>query len=172
MPGTAWKPKTEAAEKASRPPEPPLGSSGLPKGPISEICIEGNSSIPVEKIRSKLLSKAGEHFDLRKIDADVKTLMKTTWFSFVEAFHDESPPRSGKYTLIYVLHEIPVLTHVEFRGREAVRLEELEARTGLKKGARADYMRHSQRGAYDPPALPGEGLRAGRGRADRGGQSG
>src|SRR5262245_50473643 len=48
----------------------------LPEGPISEIRFEGNATIPPEKIKLKLLSKAGQPFDPRKIDADVKSLMK------------------------------------------------------------------------------------------------
>ena len=36
---------------------------------------------------------------------------------------------------------MPVLTHVEFRGRKAIRLKEIEDTTGLKKGNRADSTR-------------------------------
>ena len=46
--------------------------------------------------------------------------MKTNWFSQVEAYHDESPPKSGKYALIFTVREMPRLTYVEFRGRKAV----------------------------------------------------
>src|SRR5262249_3295680 len=80
-------------------------------------------------------------FDPRKIDADVKSLMKTNWFSQVDAYFDESPPKSGKYALIFTVREMPVLTHVEFKGRTAIRLKEIEDTTGLKKGNRADPMR-------------------------------
>ena len=82
----------------------------LPAGPISEIRFEGNATIPAEKIKTKLLNKAGRPFNLRRIDADVKNLMRTNWFSQVEAFHDEQPPHSGKYVLIFVVREMPVLT--------------------------------------------------------------
>src|SRR5262249_16799870 len=51
---------------------------------------------------------------------------------------DESPPRSGNLTLTFWVHEMPVLTHVEFRGRKSIRLEELEDITGLKVKNRAD----------------------------------
>jgi outer membrane protein insertion porin family len=122
-------------------PEAPAQGMKLPEGPISEIRFEGNATIPPEKIKAKLLSKAGQPFDTRKIDADVKTLMKTNWFSQVDAYFDESPPKSGKYALIFTVREMPVLTHVEFRGRKAIRLKEIEDTTGLKKGNRADPMR-------------------------------
>jgi outer membrane protein insertion porin family len=113
----------------------------LPEGPIAEVRFEGNATIPPEKIKAKLLSKAGQPFDPQKIDSDVKTLMQTNWFSQVEAWFDESPPKSGKYALIFSVREMPILTHVEFKGRKKVRLKEIEDTTGLKVGARADYMR-------------------------------
>src|SRR5262249_16999749 len=113
----------------------------LPEGPIAEVRFEGNATIPPEKIKAKLLSKAGQPFDAQKIDADVKSLMRTNWFSQVDAYFDESPPKSGKYAVIFAVREMPVLTHVEFRGRKKIRLKEIEDTTGLKKGNRADYMR-------------------------------
>ena len=119
-----------------------LGQSArLPEGTISKIEFEGNATIPPEKIKPKLLSQVGQPLDSQKIDADLKTLMGTNWFSDVEAYHDESPPKSGKYALIFVVREMPVLTKVEFRGRKAIRLKEIEDTTGLKKGNRADPMR-------------------------------
>jgi outer membrane protein insertion porin family len=113
----------------------------LPEGPVAEVRFEGNATIPPEKIKARLLSKAGQPFDAQKIDADVKSLMRTNWFSQVDAYFDESPPKSGKYALIFSVREMPVLTHVEFRGRKKIRLKEIEDTTGLKKGNRADYMR-------------------------------
>ena len=50
----------------------------------------------------------------------------------------ETPPRSGKYTLIFVVKEMTLLKKVEFRGRKAIRLKEIEDTTGLKAGSRAD----------------------------------
>ena len=118
-----------------------LAQGHLPEGPISEIRFEGNHSIPPEKMRTRLLSKAGQTFDPGKIDADVKSLMSTNWFSQVEAYYDESPPRSGKYALIFSVREMPVLTKVEFRGLRKIKLREIQDTTGLKVGERADYMR-------------------------------
>ena len=64
--------------------------------------------------------------------------MGTKWFSDVNYYLDESPPKSGKYTLIFALKEMTLLTKVEFRGRKAIRLKEIEDTTGLKAGNRAD----------------------------------
>ncbi len=128
------------APVAPAPKDPdPIGK--LPTEPISEIRLEGNTTIPADRIKTKLLSRIGQPFDIQKIDADVKTLMKTNWFSQVEAYHDEQPPRSGKFVLIFAVREMPLLTHVEFRGRKALPLKDLEDATGLKKGNLADHLR-------------------------------
>ena len=67
--------------------------------------------------------------------------MATKWFSDVRYYLDESPPKSGKWALIFVVREMPLLTKVEFRGRKAIRLKEIEDTTELKAGNRADPMR-------------------------------
>ncbi len=108
------------------------------QGIISEIRFEGNTTIPAEKLKPKLLSKVGQPQDAQKLSADLKTLWKTNWFSDVGIYYDESPPKSGKLIVTFVVKEMPVLTHVEFRGRTAIRQKELEETTGLKVGSRAD----------------------------------
>ncbi len=125
----------------ARAPEARAQGGKLPEGPISEIRFEGNATIPPEKVKVRLLSKVGQAFDPGKIDADVKSLMRTNLFSQVDAYQEESPPKSGKHVLIFVVREMPVLKLVEFRGRTAIRLKEIEDTTLLKKGNRADPTR-------------------------------
>ncbi|MGP0062707.1 MAG: POTRA domain-containing protein, partial [Isosphaeraceae bacterium] len=108
------------------------------QGIISEIRFEGNTTISPEKLKPKLLTKVGQPPDAQKFNADLKTLWRTNWFSNVEVFYDESPPKSGKLIVTFLVKEMPVLTHVEFRGRKAIRQKELEETTGLKVGSRAD----------------------------------
>src|SRR5262249_28042194 len=113
----------------------------LPEGIISEIRFEGNVTIPPERIKGKLLSRVGQPLDQQKVNADLKSLMGTKWFSDVQIYCEESPPKSGKLILNVAVVEMPVLTHVEFRGRKAIRQKEIEDTTGLKKGSRADATR-------------------------------
>ena len=110
----------------------------LPEGTITEVRIEGNATIPTEKIRAKLLSRAGQPLDQQKVEADLKSLIGTKWFSDVAPYYEESPPRSHKYILIFRVREMPVLKHVEFRGRKALKLKEIEENTDLKVGHRSD----------------------------------
>ncbi|MGO9813640.1 MAG: POTRA domain-containing protein, partial [Isosphaeraceae bacterium] len=55
----------------------------LPEGTVTELRIEGNVSIPTEKVRAKLLSRAGQPLDQQKVEADIKSLIGTKWFSDV-----------------------------------------------------------------------------------------
>ena len=112
----------------------------LPEGTITEVRIEGNTSIPAEQIRAKIKSRAGSPLDQRRIEADLKSLLGTKWFSDVSPYYDEDPKGKG-YILIFAVKEMPVLSHVEFLGRKGVKLKDIEEATGLKKGARADAMR-------------------------------
>lgn len=110
----------------------------FPEGTIGAIQFEGNVSITVEKMKAKLLSRAGQKLDQDKVETDLKSLMGTKWFSDVTYYYEESPPKSGKYNLIFRVREMPTIKKVEFKGRRAIKLKELEDTTGLKAGNRAD----------------------------------
>ena len=84
------------------------------------------------------MSRVGQPLSHEKAEADLKTLLGTKWFSDATYWVDETPPKSGKYTLIFSLKEMTLLSKVEFRGRKAIRLKEIEDMTGLKAGNRAD----------------------------------
>ncbi len=95
-----------------------LGHASIPApgGPVSpdtiaEIRIEGNVSIPAEKIKAKLLSRAGEPVNARKMSADFKTLTQTKWFSYVQMKFG-----GKKNILTFVLHEMPTTTHADRAG--------------------------------------------------------
>jgi outer membrane protein insertion porin family len=123
--------------------EAPARAQGerFPEGTITAIQFEGNATIPSDKIKAKLLSRVGQTLDQEKVEADLKSLMGTKWFSDVSPYYEESAPGSRKYILIFRVSEMPVLTKVEFKGRKAIRLKELEETTGLKAGSRADPTR-------------------------------
>ncbi len=110
----------------------------LPEGTVTELRIEGNATIPTEKVRAKLLSRAGQPLDQQKVEADIKSLIGTKWFSDVQSRYQETAPKSGKYILVFRVREMPVLKVVEFRGRKGVPLKEIEENTDLKVGNRAD----------------------------------
>ena len=110
----------------------------LPEGMVTEVRIEGNATIPTEKIRAKILSRSGQPLDQQKVEVDLKSLMASKWFSDVAPYYEESPPKSKKYILIFRVREMPVLKLVEFRGRKAITQKEIEENTDLKVGNRSD----------------------------------
>ncbi|MBV8381601.1 MAG: BamA/TamA family outer membrane protein [Planctomycetaceae bacterium] len=112
----------------------------LPEGNIVEVRIEGNVSVSTEQVRAKLLSRPGHPLDQRQVEADLKTLIATKWFSDVTPYYEPDPKGKG-YILTFSVKEMPVLTHVEFLGRSKIKLKDIEETTGLKKGARADAAR-------------------------------
>lgn len=118
-------------------------AQATPKGTVVEVRIEGNSGISAEKIRGKLLSKANSPYDQQKVDADLRTLIGTKWFSDVQPFYEEKPPGSGSIILIFRVQEMPILRKVELRGRRKISQKEIEENTGLKVGNRADPTRTS-----------------------------
>ena len=109
----------------------------LPEGNIVEVRIEGNVSVATEQVRDKLLSRPGHPLDQRQVEADLKTLIATKWFSDVTPYYEPDPKGKG-YILTFSVKEMPVLTHVEFLGRSKIKLKDVEETTGLKKGTRAD----------------------------------
>src|SRR5205823_3859016 len=69
------------------------------------IQIEGNATIPAEKIKQKLLSRVGQPVDQQKLNADLKTLMGMKWFSDVQVYYKEPPPKSGMLILTFSVSE-------------------------------------------------------------------
>lgn len=112
------------------------------EGPtIAEIRVIGNETIDKDKIIAKLLSRVGRPYDQATLDADNRTLSKTKWFSDVKILKENAAGNKG-VILTVVVQEMPVLTSVEFRGRSKVSLKQIEENTGLKVGARADYVKN------------------------------
>ncbi|SIO11639.1 outer membrane protein assembly complex, YaeT protein [Singulisphaera sp. GP187] len=114
--------------------------NALPEGPIVEVRVEGNVSITSDQVRAKILSREGSQLDQDRIDADIQTLLGTKWFSDVSPYFDKSTDGKG-FILTFVVRELPVLSHVEFRGLKHLKLKDVEENTGLKKGNRADAAR-------------------------------
>ncbi|HEX8199755.1 MAG TPA: POTRA domain-containing protein, partial [Isosphaeraceae bacterium] len=114
--------------------------AAVPEGNVTQVRIEGNSSITEEQIRAKLLSRPGRPLDQATVEADIKSLNATKWFSDAKAYYDPDPAGKG-FVLIYQVREMPILKVVQFRGRGKVALKDLEENTGLKAGARADHVR-------------------------------
>jgi outer membrane protein insertion porin family len=107
---------------------------------IREIRIEGNASVATEKIRAEIKTRTGRPLDRALVDVDLHRIQETKQFSEVTYTISRAPDGNG-VILTFQVVEMPVLNKVEFIGRTAVRLKDIEESTGLKKGARADSVR-------------------------------
>ncbi|MBX6316012.1 MAG: outer membrane protein assembly factor, partial [Isosphaeraceae bacterium] len=111
-------------------------------GTISQIRFEGNRTIPDEQLRAAISSRVGRPLSRKMVNADIETLTRQKkWFTWVRADYVKDPSSQG-YILTFYVQEMPVLTHVEFRGLKKLRLKDVEENTGLKKGARADHLKN------------------------------
>ncbi len=117
-----------------------LGAKTTPEGPLSEIRIVGLVTVPEEKVRREIQSRVGRAWSRDVIEGDLKRLTKMQWFSEIKPYIDRDPKGEG-VILTFHVREMPIIREVEFRGRNKVRLKDIETTTGLKAGGRADPMR-------------------------------
>ncbi len=110
---------------------------------VTEVRIEGNTSLSAEKIRNKIKSRPNRLLDDKIVDEDIKTLTKTNWFASVEHRLDKDPTGKG-VILVFKVLELPFITNVEWRGRTrfGISEKELEKNTGIKKGERFEFFRN------------------------------
>jgi outer membrane protein assembly factor BamA len=71
---------------------------------ISAIRFEGDGPKPGENVRTALLSRVGQPLDLDRLNTDVRTLMRTKWYSSVQVYYEESPRKSGRVVLTFDVH--------------------------------------------------------------------
>ncbi len=109
-------------------------------GTITRIVLEGLTTIEEKDVLSKLKSRKGREMDGPTVDSDVQSLVKTGWFSDIRPSTKKDPDRPG-VILIFALTEAPILRQVEFRGMTRLKIKDVEQTTGVKKDARADYVR-------------------------------
>jgi hypothetical protein len=73
----------------------------FPRSTLSVIRFEGSGPRLGENVGRKLLSQVGQPLDQRKLEADLKMLMWTRFYSSVSYYLEEVPPRSGEFTLTF-----------------------------------------------------------------------
>ena len=88
-----------------------------------------------ELILTNITSKAGDHLERALVDADVRRLYGTGWFSNVRVAESTS---SGEITLNYVLQEKPKLAEIRFAGNSRFDEHALASLVSSKIGQRLD----------------------------------
>lgn len=118
------------------------GPARGPSGTVAEVRIEGNTSISTEQIRTKIRTRAGRDYDENLVEEDVTRLSNTKWFSDVQVFYKKAPGTADGLIVTFRVAELPVLREVVFKGMTRLKLKEVEESTGLKAGARADFVKN------------------------------
>ncbi|MDX1974342.1 MAG: outer membrane protein assembly factor BamA [Rickettsiales bacterium] len=99
---------------------------------IKDVRIEGNQRIEARTVLSYLNMKAGSRFTQEEIDAALKSLFATGFFSDVKLLRDDD-------TLVVRVNENPIISRVVFEGNDRVETSDLEKEIELQ--ARSVYSR-------------------------------
>jgi outer membrane protein insertion porin family len=104
---------------------------------ISQVVVEGNSTIPTPAIMQKIKVNAGRKASVKAIQEDVRVLWKTGWFYTVETKF-RHPLNGQGQILVFVVLERPIVRSVQYIGNQEVKTKKLEEATGLKVGSPFD----------------------------------
>ncbi len=105
---------------------PPLAANELAQvGYVQDIRVEGAQRIEPGTVKSYLLIREGDTFDVQRIDRSLKSLFATGLFADVTLSRDGG-------TLVVKVMETPVINRVAIEGNTALDRETLEAEVSLR----------------------------------------
>ncbi|NDC54725.1 MAG: hypothetical protein EBZ74_10675, partial [Planctomycetia bacterium] len=134
LPGRAQVPSPGTAPTAaSTQPAAPQAAVD-PASRIVEVRIEGNHATEVSKL-PKLVTRAGQIFDPRVIEEDVRTLHRSR--KFVDVHPKYVRVREGTVVIFQVV-ERPMLRHVRFIGNERITTRTLRKKAEIEVGDSMD----------------------------------
>jgi len=96
---------------------------------VQDVKVEGNRRVEVDAIRAALSQKKGAPLDPKKIDQDVRALMKLGFFSDVSV-EQEGPP--DRPVLVYRVVEKPTVRETKIVGNEELSKDDLKDTVELK----------------------------------------
>jgi outer membrane protein insertion porin family len=126
-------PRAHAESPAPLPPAA-ANQSDLPEERIVEVRIEGNHATEVSKL-PKLVTRAGQTFDARAIEEDVRTLHRTRKFVDV---HPKYVRVAEGIVVIFQVVERPMVRYVRFVGNEHVMTRTLRKKSEMEVGDSID----------------------------------
>ena len=113
-----------------------------PRGRSPRSSSRGTPRSPPDKIKPKLLSRVGQPLDQDRVEADLKTLMGTKWFSDVTVLPRRVASQERQVDLdLRGAGDAPARPRSSSEGGRPFGLKEIEDTTGLKAGNRADPTR-------------------------------
>ena len=102
------------------------------EGVIAGVEVEGNRRVEADAIRAALSSKVGQPLDPKKVQQDVRAVMKLGYFSDV-AVEEKGPP--GKPILVVKVVEKPSVQDVRIQGNEDISTDDLKDLVEVKRYA-------------------------------------
>ena len=102
---------------------------------VSEVVIEGTTTIPVAEAEKHIKTRAGRRFSRKQLKDDVDALVRTRWFASVEPIIRSSPAGD---VLVFRLLERPIVRRVEYKGLKKVNQKVFDNLTQLKPGSPFD----------------------------------
>ena len=102
---------------------------------VARILVEGNRRVEVDAIKSAISTKAGQPLEPRKIDEDIKAVMKLGFFSdvVVEERGDRENP-----ALVFRVAERPAVRETKIEGNEDISSDDLKDSVEVKQYAILD----------------------------------
>ena len=101
-----------------------FSTTAFAKSPrVAEIVIRGNKIIESSAIRSKILSKVGNRYSLKKVRKDVRQIFNTGWFYEIEV--QKKKRADKKLSLIYRVKEKPIVGKIIYKGNKELSKKEL-----------------------------------------------
>jgi len=102
---------------------------------VRDVRIEGNRRVEPDAIRNAISQKKGVAFDPKKVQADVRALMKLGFFSDVTVEREGSPDAP---VLVYRVVERPAVREWRAEGNHELSKKDLEETVSLKAGQLLD----------------------------------
>jgi outer membrane protein insertion porin family len=112
---------------------PPPAAAAAPT--IQDVRIEGNRRVEVAAIRNAISARKGAPYDPKKVQGDVRALMKLGFFSDVEVEREGS---ADAPVLVYRVKERPAVREWRAEGNEELSKKDLEDTVALKAGQLLD----------------------------------
>jgi outer membrane protein insertion porin family len=99
---------------------------------IAELVIKGNRRIEPAVILNAVKLKAGDSFDIERVDSDIRSIFKLGYFQDVKA---ETEKSDKGVILIYAVTERPIVREVRIEGNKEITTEKVRDAFELKPGA-------------------------------------
>ncbi len=127
-------PAATPAPASGSTPAPASAGAGVPI--VSDVRVEGNRRVEADAVKAAV-TKKGAPLDPRKIDADVRALMKLGFFSDVVAEIEGDPERP---VLVFRVVERPIVKEANVVGNEALSKDDLKDVAEVKPGSMLDLV--------------------------------